>query len=108
MRVIYAVFGAAFTLAIAGALGTLLLRKLALCLNSLEARLLAIVLGSACLSAIVFALCTLGLARKSTYLLLGLLVITYAVRSGAHHLRSAPLDSSPRAWKCLVVGLFMS
>src|SRR5229473_4505525 len=108
MRVVYALFGAAFTIAFAGALGTLLLRKLSLSLHRLEERLLAIVLGSACLSAIVFALCTVGQARKGTYLLLGLLIITYAVRSGAHRPRSELSNASPRVWKWLFVVMFMA
>src|SRR5713101_4716737 len=106
MHVIYALFGAAFTIAFAGALGMLLLRKLSLSLHRLEERLLAIVLGSACLSALVFALCTVGLARKGTYLLLGLLVIISAGRPGAHHPRSEPLDNSTRVWKWLFVVMF--
>src|SRR5260370_6059529 len=50
MRVIYALFGAAFPIAFAWALGIVLLRKLSLSLHRLEERLLAIVLGSTCLS----------------------------------------------------------
>src|SRR5437016_12937960 len=108
MHVIYTLFGAAFTIAFAGALGTLLLRKLSLSLHRLEERLLALVLGSACLSALVFALCTVGLARKGAYLLLGLPVIIFAVRFGAHHPRSEPIDASLRVWKWLFVVMFMA
>jgi hypothetical protein len=73
--VIYTFLCAAFTVATAWALGTMLLRKLAIALYALEKQLLAFIAGSVCLSAIVFALCAVGLARKGVFLALGLLAI---------------------------------
>jgi hypothetical protein len=108
MRLIYALLGATVTLATAEALGTLIIRKLSLSLYRLEERLLAIVLGSACLSAIVFALCTVELARKGMYLVLGLLVIISAVRSGAYHAQRKPFSASHRIWESLFVVVFMA
>src|SRR5260370_7920417 len=81
MHVIYTLFGPAFTIAFAGALGTLLLRKLSLSLHRLEERLLAIVLGSACLTPLLFALCPVGLPQKGPYLFLRLLFFPPAVLS---------------------------
>jgi hypothetical protein len=99
--VIYALFGALFTLVTAWSLGALLLRKLSL--HRLEERLLAIVTGSACLGAIVFVLCAMGLARKGTYLVLGLLAIVAAVRFGARHSPVEPVEPQPRLWKSLFI-----
>jgi hypothetical protein len=110
--VIYALFGASFTLVTAWSLGALLLRKLSL--HRLEQRLLAIVTGSACLSAIVFVLCAVGLARKGTYLVLGLLAIVFATRSGARHapgLRrppGEPHEPQSRLWKSLFIAAFIA
>lgn len=105
--VIYALFGASFTILTAWALGALLLRKLSSSLYRLEERLLAIITGSACLGTIVFALCTMGLARKGTYLSLGLLIIFFAVRSGAHHPRGERFSALPRVWKSLFLVVFI-
>ncbi|HYL78977.1 MAG TPA: hypothetical protein VEU96_32600 [Bryobacteraceae bacterium] len=80
--VIYALLGASFTLATAWALGAVILRKLASSLGRLEQSLLGIIAGSACLSAVVFALCSVGMARKAVYLSVGLLAGIFAFRWG--------------------------
>src|SRR5260370_22487283 len=105
--VIYALFGAPFTLITDWALGSLLLRKFSTSLYRLEERLLAIVTGSAGLSAIVFALCAAGLARKGIYLALGLLVIVSTVWSGAHRPRGERSPALPRLWELLFVIVFV-
>src|ERR1700687_1396917 len=84
----YTLFGAAFTVGIAWAIGTLLL------LRRVEERLIAIVVGLACLSTIVLALCATGLARKGVFLALGLVAIIVAVRSGG-----GPFPDLPLLWK---------
>ena len=89
-------FGASFTIATCWALGTLLMRRLALPLYRLEERLLAFVTGSACLSAIVFVLCLLKLAHKGVFLVLGLVILTWAFRSGAY--RAHGKEFAPLGW----------
>lgn len=102
--VIYALFGALFTLATAWALGAVILRKLAPSLHRLEQRLLGIIVGSACLSAIVFPLCMVGIARKGAYLIVGLLAGILLFWSGAHRVSGdKPIQPLPRA----VQGLFV-
>ncbi len=97
----YILFGAVFTVATSLAAGTLLLRGLGLRFYRTEERLLAFVTGSACLSAAVFALTAIHLARKGVFLALGLLVIAVAVRRGAHRAVGERLPSLPRFWKIL-------
>src|SRR5258707_1149582 len=94
------VFGASFTIATAWALGTLLLRKFTLPLRRLEEWLLAILVGSAGLSAIVFGLCTAKLGRKSVYLVLGFLIVAVAIRfRTSRPLPTTALTPLPRFWK---------
>jgi hypothetical protein len=101
------VFGASFTIATAWALGTLLLRKFTLPLRRVEEWLLAILVGSACLSAIVFGLCTAKLGRKSVYLVLGLLIITVAIGFREKRpLQATNLPPLPRLWKTLFAVVF--
>ena len=102
----YVLFGAAFTVATAWALGAVLIRKLALSLYRIEERCLAFVLGSACLSAIVFALATVKLVRKGVFLALGALIIGYAIFSGAHRSSGSQFPPLPRVWKWLFLAAF--
>lgn len=97
-------FGWLFTVATAWALGTLLLRKLSLIFYGWEERLLAFLAGSAVLSAIVFVLCAARLAWKALFLLLGLAIIGYAIRYGAHRFRGNPFPPLSRLlrWAFLV------
>ena len=60
-------WGALLTLITAWCLGRLLLRSLRLTLFRLEEDLFAFLVGSACLSAVVFALCSVHLARKGVF-----------------------------------------
>jgi hypothetical protein len=111
MRTVLAVlFGATFTVVTAWALGSILLRRLKVdTLYRLEERLLAFVVGSACLSAIVFALSAAHLARKGVFLALGLFSIGYALYSGAHRPKGGEFPPLAKEWKWLfgaVFGLF--
>ena len=81
-RVIPVLFGALFTVATAWSLGMLLFRRLALVFYAWEERLLAFVVGSACLSGIMFVLSATRLARRTLLLLLGLAIVGYALYSG--------------------------
>ena len=88
------VFAAVFTLATAWAIGTLLLCRLSTPLYRVEKQLLAGILGSACLSTLVFVLCIAGFARKGVFLALGLVAIAAAVRFRARTARE-PLSPRP-------------
>ena len=87
LTVLAILFGWLFTVATAWALGTLLLRKLSLVFYRWEERLFAFIVGAALLSAIVFVLCAAHLAWKALFLVLGLAIIFYALRSGAYRPR---------------------
>jgi hypothetical protein len=108
MRAVLAVlFGATFTVATAWALGAILLRRLKVdALYRLEERLLAFVVGSACLSAIVFALSAAHLARKGVFLALGVLSIGYALYSGAHRPKGGEFPPLSKEWKWLFGAVF--
>src|SRR6266851_2660940 len=99
--VIYSLCGASFTIATAWALGTVLLRRLSVSLDELEERLLGFVAGTACLSTIILALCTLGLARKGSFLVLGLLATLIVLRGRANPKRGDRPARLPRAWRLL-------
>ncbi|MDP8981901.1 MAG: discoidin domain-containing protein [Acidobacteriota bacterium] len=103
---IYALLGAAFFVATALALGTLLLRSLALKLYRTEERLLGFVVGSAVLSAIVFALCTVKLARKGVFLALGAAALFAVLRRGGYRARGEAFPALPRPWRFLLTGVF--
>jgi len=99
-------FGWLFTVATAWALGTLLLRKLSLVFYFWEERLFAFLVGAALLSAIVFALCAAHLAWKPLFLVLGLAIIFYALRMGAHHPRGDLFTPLPRRWRWVFLAVF--
>ncbi len=77
-------FGFVFTAATCMAAGSLLLRALPLRLYRQERRLFAFVIGSACLSLVVFALAAAQLARVTVFLAVGILSIGLALWRGAH------------------------
>ncbi len=79
-QAVYILFGALFTVCTAIALGTILLRKRAVTLERDEYLLFSFVTGSALLSTLVFLLCTIGLARKGVFLVLGLMAIAIGYR----------------------------
>jgi hypothetical protein len=106
IHVVPVLFGALFTVATAWALGMLLLRNLALSFDPWERRLLAFFAGSACLSAILFALSAAHLAYRGVLLALGLGSIGYAAYSGA--LRSPGKAFAPLAplWRWVFIPAF--
>ena len=106
LTVLAILFGWLFTVATAGALGTLLLRKLSLSFYRSEERLFAFVIGAALLSAIVFVLCAAQLAWKPLFLVLGLAIIFYALHSGAHHPRGGPFPPLPQRWRWVFLVVF--
>lgn len=107
MRAVVAIlFGASLTIATAWALGAILLRQLSLTLYRMEERLFAFMLGSACLSAILFPLAALRLVHRGVLLVLGILVIGYALYSGAHKARGEKFPALPLLWKIIFIAAF--
>lgn len=74
-------FGAAFTVVVSWAFGTLLFDWLRLSFSRFEEWLLAFVAGSACLSGTVFALSVVHWVRRGILLSVGLCAVAAAVRS---------------------------
>ncbi len=103
---VYILFGAAFTVLTAIALGKLLLRGLGLRLYRTEETLLAYFAGSACLSVLVFALAAARLAYKGVFLAVGMAVIGAALWRGLHRENGDRLPPLSRFWKVLFGGLF--
>jgi len=106
IRVIPILFGALFTAATAWSLGMLLFRRLALVLHVWEERLLAFIVGSACLSGIMFVLSITWLVRRGILLALGLAIIGYAVYSGALRSSEKPFPPLPKLWLWVFVAAF--
>src|SRR5438270_3768879 len=102
----YILFGALLTVSTATALGTIVLRALSIKLYRLEERLLGFVVGSACLSGIMFALCAAHLVYKGVLLVLSALILGAALRWGVHRPASATLPPIPRAWKWIFGAIF--
>lgn len=99
IRVIPVLFGALFTVAAAWSLGMLLFRRLALAFHEWEERLLAFVVGSACLSAIMFVLSATRLVRRGILLALGIAIIGYALYSGVFRRTGKPFPPLPQFWR---------
>jgi hypothetical protein len=104
-------FGTAFAIATAWALGTLLFRKFAVSFHRGEQWLLSFIAGSACLGAMVLALGAMNMARKGVYLALGLLaivwaLIVWALSIGGPRPSVAPLPALQPKWKWLLIVVF--
>ncbi len=103
----YILFGAGLTVAVSLALGLILFRRLQIRLARGEENWLALVTGSALLSAIVFMLCCLHLARRGVFLGLGLTAIAGAIylnrRDGGAR---DTLEPIPRRWKWVIATVF--
>lgn len=99
-------FGALLTLITAWSLGKALLKLLRVKLCRLEEDLVAFLAGSACLSAMVFALCSLHLAKRGVFTIL--CVVSVGFLYWRNWLRPAreKLPPVPRLWLCLFIGPF--
>jgi 4-amino-4-deoxy-L-arabinose transferase-like glycosyltransferase len=104
--IIYNLFGALFTVAVALALGSLLLRKLSLPLYRIEERLFSFLVGSACLSMIVFAMAVIKVAQGRYFFLLGSLIIGYALFKKVHRPKGNEFPPLPRMWTWLFAVVF--
>jgi hypothetical protein len=107
IRVIPILFGALFTVATAWSLGMLLFRRLALVFHAWEERLLAFLVGSAGLSAILFALSALRWVHRGVLLALGLAIIGYAAYSGAFRFAGKLFPPLPPLWRGVFVAAFV-
>ena len=85
-------FGAAFTVAVSVALGSLLLARLRLTFHRWEATLFEFVAGAGCLSFLTALLCILNVGRKGVFLWGGLAVIAFAAVAGQGRY---PTEESP-------------
>lgn len=99
-------FGALLTIVTATALGSLLLRALAIQLTRLEERLLGFVTGSACLSALMFVLCATQLVHKSVLLVISAAILAAAIRLGVHRPQPVTLAPIPNLWKWIFGAIF--
>src|SRR5947209_7487538 len=89
-HVLSVLFGAAFTLATAWALGRLLFSRLRIELRPAEARVLETITGASLLSLVVFLLCSIHLARTEVFAVLGAAVIYLGYRAKSTFQPSPP------------------
>jgi hypothetical protein len=82
-QIVYILFGAAFTVATMTAAGHLMLRSLGVKLDRAEYWLLSFVCGAPLLSTVVFLLCSVNLARKGVFLIVGAGILACCVRRRA-------------------------
>ena len=90
--------GALFSGGASYCFGTLLFRRLNLRLERTECLALAFVAGSACFSAVIFVLCSMGLARKELFVALALvaLVAVICTRGNTNYINCpAPIPGWP-------------
>ena len=99
-------FGAGFTVAVALSLGCLLLGRLKVRLYREERYAIGFVLGSACLSALIFAFCALHLVYKPLLLATGIGILGLAWQSGALRPAGELLPPLARVWKYLFGTVF--
>ena len=98
-RVIPVLFGALFTVATIWSLGMLLFRRLSLAFHAWEERLLAFVVGSACLSGIMFVLSATRLASRGILLVVGLAIIGYGAYSGIGRFQGKGFPPLSTLWR---------
>ena len=106
MPAVSAILGAAFTVGVCVALGSLLLRRLRLEFHRLEATLFAFVTGSACLSLATFVLCVVHQARLSVFLVAGTVAVAWAIWEARTGSPRSPFPPMPRAWTVVFIVVF--
>src|ERR1035438_8976815 len=106
MPVVSAICGAAFTVGVCLALGSLLLRRLRLGFHRLEAALFAFVSGSACVSLATFVLCLIHQARLVVFLAGGAGAMGGAFWVTRRDPPRAALPGVPRAWWVIFTVVF--
>jgi hypothetical protein len=109
--VVRILFGAAFTIGVSMAAGSLLLRRLKLPLGRAEAALFGFLAGSACLSLSVFFLCLIQQAKPGVFLALGVAVVALWVIDFRRHPRvefGLPPGVVSLPWRCLFTAVFLA
>jgi hypothetical protein len=101
-------FGAAFTVAVAVALGALLIARLRLALYRWEAALIEFVAGAACLSFLTAILCLLHVARKGVFQWGGVACIVLALWQARGAPRRKSLPAVSLTWMTLFYLIFSS
>jgi hypothetical protein len=71
-----------------------------------EEHLLGFVTGAGLLSLLVFAACTLGVARKGLFIWLGIAILALAWRRGVYKPLGEPLPPLPRLWVGILLAAF--
>ena len=99
-------FGAAFTVTVSMALGSLLVRALGVRFYRQEERFFAFATGSACLSMLVFALAAVHVVYPGVLLAVGALVLVAALWRRAWKPVGEPLAPVSRGWRALFWALF--
>src|SRR5215471_1725320 len=107
MRDIFSIlFGAGFTVAVAAALGSLVIGALRVRLYRLEAALFAFVVGAGCLSFLTALLCLVGVARKGVFQWSGAAFILGAWWVARGRTRRRELPAVPLKWWAAWWGVF--
>jgi hypothetical protein len=104
LRPHYILFGAAFTVAVAMALGRILLRWTGAPLDRREAHALAFPLGAAMLSVLNCAICASQMALKGVFLAVGVLILFAARRPPLY--AEPPAVGLPKFWRFLLAAGF--
>ena len=99
-------FGAAFTVIVSMALGTLLVRALKVRLYWQEERFFAFAAGSACLSMVMFALAAVDAVYPAVLLALGAVALAAAAWRRVWEPAGATLEPVSRGWRALFWALF--
>jgi hypothetical protein len=100
--VLLILLSAALTYSVSYSLGAMLLRALRVRLYRSEERFFSFAAGSACLSALVFALTAAGLARRDVFYAVSLLVLGLAVWRRAWRAGEDALPAVPRLWRVVL------
>lgn len=103
----YITFGWLFTVVVSWLVGKLLLRRLSLRLYKQEEDVLAFVLGSACLSTLLFLICALHVAYKPVFLVVGLIVIAAGIRERVWRSGAERLPPLPAMWRLLFYEIYL-
>lgn len=110
--VVYILLATGFTYYVARFAGALLLqivlRNIGLKLYRSEQRFFAFVGGAACLSVIVYALTSVGLARKAVFIPAGMLILIAGFWRGVHRDTSPDLPPIPRLWKLAFWAIYLT
>src|SRR5215475_15517021 len=102
MRDVFSIlFGAALTVGVAAALGSLLMSRLRIDLHRMEAALIGFAAGSGLLSFLIALLCVVHAARKGVFLWGGLAILGLAVWSGRGRTKRRELPAAPLRWLTL-------